>query len=101
MNEFPVISFTNEASIFFKVQQYSEKSEHREQSGKETVEGRKPENFSIGGNKGGNGGMYCLVRRCLVMNLTFPTLDMMLAVGFPQMHFIKLRFLLFLVSSEL
>lgn len=43
MNEFPVRSFKNEAAIFFKVQQYSEKSEHREQSGKETVEGRKPE----------------------------------------------------------
>lgn len=69
--------------------------------GRRQLKGESQKNFSTGGSKGGNRDIYCLVGSCLVMNLTFPTLNMMSAVGFPQMHFIELRFLLFLVSSEL
>lgn len=54
------------------------------------MKGESQRNFSIGGRRGGNGDRYCLEGNCLVMDLTFPTLSMMMAGGFPQMPFIRL-----------
>ena len=59
MNEFPVISFMNEASIFFKVQQYSEKSEHRDNLGRRQLKGESQRISALVGAKGEMG--TCIV----------------------------------------
>ena len=74
VNEFPVRSFKNEAAIFFKVQQYSEKSEHRKQSGKKTVEGRKPEEFQHWWEERGKWGHIFSSGELFSNELNFPNI---------------------------